>query len=77
MELQNDQSFETAASCRRCSIRCIGDFKMPGWPVRVDGKPPSLKRRLRCLGEHTGEVLGNWLGMTEAEVEALRAEGAL
>jgi crotonobetainyl-CoA:carnitine CoA-transferase CaiB-like acyl-CoA transferase len=29
------------------------------------------------LGEHTGSVLVRWLGMTEADVETLRAEGAL
>jgi hypothetical protein len=29
------------------------------------------------LGEHTRSVLVRWLGMTEAEVETLRADGAL
>jgi hypothetical protein len=27
------------------------------------------------LGQHNGEVLGGWLGIGAAEVEALRTEG--
>jgi hypothetical protein len=29
------------------------------------------------LGEHTAEVLGSWLGMSEADVAGLRGEGAV
>ena len=65
-----------AASCRRCIIRCIGDFKMPAWPVRVDGKPPRVETS-PVLGQHTGEVLQAWLGMSAGDVETLRGEGAV
>ena len=49
---------------------------MPGWPVRVDGKPPALSSS-PVLGEHTGEVLAEWLGLNAQAVEALRADGAV
>jgi crotonobetainyl-CoA:carnitine CoA-transferase CaiB-like acyl-CoA transferase len=53
-----------------------GKFKMPTWPVRVDGKPPRL-RPSPLLGQHSGEVLHAWLGLDAAEVAALKNEGVL
>jgi hypothetical protein len=44
--------------------------------VRVNGKPPTLVRAPE-LGEHTDGVLVSWLGMTQADVETLRRDGAL
>ena len=53
-----------------------GAFKMPTWPVRVDGKPPRLKPS-PLLGQHNGEVLNDWLGLDAGEVAALKREGVL
>ena len=53
-----------------------GDFKMPAWPVRVNGQPSTVVAS-PILGEHTGEVLRSWLDMTDPEVAALRSEGAV
>ena len=47
---------------------------MPTWPVRFDGAPPPIKPAPQ-LGEHTAEVLGDWLGLGASEVEALRDKG--
>jgi crotonobetainyl-CoA:carnitine CoA-transferase CaiB-like acyl-CoA transferase len=47
---------------------------MPAWPVRFDGAPPRVKPS-PLLGQHNAEVLGAWLGISAAEVDALRAEG--
>lgn len=49
-------------------------FKMPAWPVRVDGKASRLKAS-PVLGEHVDEVMNNWLGLNDAAVEALRSDG--
>ena len=52
-----------------------GDFKMPAWPVRVNGKPSRIASS-PMLGEHTTtccEMAGN----TEAEVATLRVTGVL
>jgi formyl-CoA transferase len=76
MELQNDQTFADRGIMQTIEHPKMGSYKMPTWPVRVDGKPPKLVRAPE-LGEHTGSVLVRWLGMTEADVETLRAEGAL
>ena len=48
-------------------------FKMAGWPVRFNGKTAAVKPA-PLLGQHSAEVLKDWLGMSEEQVAALRAE---
>jgi crotonobetainyl-CoA:carnitine CoA-transferase CaiB-like acyl-CoA transferase len=76
MELQNDQSFEDRGIMQVMHHPLHRDFKMPGWPVRVDGKPPALTAS-PVLGEHTGAVLSEWLGLNAQAVAALREDGAV
>ena len=75
MELTNEPSF-----ARRGILQTMehGDWKMtmPTWPVRFDGAPPRVKPA-PLLGEHTTEALGDWLGLSPAEVAALREEGVV
>ena len=76
MELQNDPSFVARGIMQTIHHPMHGDFKMPAWPVRIDGKTPQLESS-PVLGQHTREVLQAWLGMSGAEVEALRGQGVL
>jgi formyl-CoA transferase len=76
MELQNDKTFEDRGIMQVMRHPVHRDFKMPGWPVRIDGKPP-LVTSSPVLGEHTDTVLSEWLGLNGQAVEALRAEGAI
>lgn len=53
-----------------------GDYQVIGCPIKIESsdvevKPPPL------LGEHTEEVLNELLGITSAEVGALRDEGVV
>jgi crotonobetainyl-CoA:carnitine CoA-transferase CaiB-like acyl-CoA transferase len=47
---------------------------MPTWPVRFDGVPSEVKAA-PLLGEHTEEVLADWLGLDAAAVAGLRQDG--
>jgi crotonobetainyl-CoA:carnitine CoA-transferase CaiB-like acyl-CoA transferase len=76
MELQNDATFEQRGIMQTIHHPTHGDFKMPAWPVRIDGKPPTLVTS-PVLGQHTGEVLQSWLGISTGEVEALRGDGVV
>ena len=76
MELHDDKTFEDRGIMQVMRHPVHRDFKMPGWPVRVDGKPPALKPS-PVLGEHTDAVLHEWLGLNAQAVEALRADGAV
>jgi formyl-CoA transferase len=75
MELTNEPSFE-----RRGILQTVqhpsGPYKMPSWPVRFDGKPPKLAPA-PLLGQHCAQVFGEWLDMSEGDVEALRQEGVI
>jgi len=72
-ELLNDPNFEERAIIQKIQHPDHGAFKMAGWPVRFDGRPPSVKPA-PLLGQHSGEVLKDWLGMNEEQVSALRAD---
>ena len=75
MELQNDPSFEKRG-IMQVMDHPSGPFKMPAWPVRVDGKPPRVKPS-PLLGQHGAEVLNAWLGLGADEVAGLKREGVL
>jgi len=47
---------------------------MPTWPVRFDGVPTKVEPA-PLLGEHTTEVLSDWLGLDAAAVAKLRQDG--
>jgi formyl-CoA transferase len=47
---------------------------MPTWPVRFDGVPTKVEPA-PLLGEHTTEVLSDWLGLDAVVVEQLRQDG--
>ncbi len=47
---------------------------MPTWPVRFDGVPTKVEPA-PLLGEHTAEVLSDWLGLDAVTVAQLRQDG--
>ena len=38
------------------------DFQLPGYPVRMEATPWRLRRRAPKLGEHTSQIMKEWLG---------------
>ena len=71
----SDPSFEERGVMQTMSHPIHRPFKMPAWPVRVDGKASRLKSS-PILGEHTGKIMIDWLDLNEAAVTALKEEGA-
>jgi formyl-CoA transferase len=53
-----------------------GELRMPTFPVRFDGKPPKIAPA-PLLGQHTTEVFGAWLGMSERDVKGLKDDGVI
>jgi len=74
LELMNDPSLAERGIMQNVEHPTTGRYKMPAWPVRFDGAPAKVKPS-PLLGQHNAEVLGGWLGIGAAEVEALRTEG--
>jgi crotonobetainyl-CoA:carnitine CoA-transferase CaiB-like acyl-CoA transferase len=71
-ELLNDPDFENRGIMQTLQ-HPTGPFKMAGWPVRFNGKAAALKPA-PLLGQHSDEVLKDWLGMKDEQISALRAD---
>jgi crotonobetainyl-CoA:carnitine CoA-transferase CaiB-like acyl-CoA transferase len=72
-ELVNEPSFYERGILQHMTH---GERKMamPTWPVRFNEIPAKIEAA-PLLGEHTAEVLHDWLGLDEASVTALRSDG--
>lgn len=62
---------------RTISDRSIGDFQVPGNPLRFSEFPGHLPLIAPYLGEQNADVLGEYLGMSAAEVAQLEKDGVL
>ena len=49
-------------------------FKLRGFPVRLERTPWRLFRPAPKLGEHTGEVLAEWLGYSPEQITSVAAK---
>jgi formyl-CoA transferase len=76
MELNNDVTFEQRGIMQTMVHPVHKPFKMPAWPVRVDGRPTRLKPS-PMLGQHTDEVLRDWLNLDEGAVAELKTDGSV
>ena len=57
--------------------RSIGEFQVPGMPLRFSEFPGHLDLEAPYLGEQNADVLGAYLSMSGEEVAALEREGVL
>ena len=55
----------------------IGPMKVNGNPIKLLDTMPEVRCPAPTLGQHNQEILHEMLGMTEADVQALAAEGVL
>ncbi|HVC44126.1 MAG TPA: CoA transferase [Candidatus Binataceae bacterium] len=62
---------------RRVRDRTLGEFDLPGFPLRFSAFPGTLELQAPTLGEHNAAVLGRYLGYTPERVGALEAQGVL
>ena len=54
-----------------------GAFRYAGWPYKMSGSPPEVRRPAPLLGQHNQEVLCGLLGYSEGELDELRRSGAV
>ncbi|MGO8834076.1 MAG: CoA transferase, partial [Roseiarcus sp.] len=55
----------------------LGELTITGFPLKFSEFPDLPTIEAPLLGEHGGEVLKQYLGMSDAKVAALRASGVL
>ena len=71
-ELADDKSFQDRKIRQTMKHPTVGDYVMSGWPVRFGGTPPAVGAA-PLLGQHSGDVLADWISMDRAEIAALKA----
>ena len=55
----------------------LGDFDLPGFPLKFSAFPDALPLEAPTLGEHNREILTRYLGYDSARVAELERSGAL
>ncbi|HJU11505.1 MAG TPA: hypothetical protein VJ728_11540, partial [Candidatus Binataceae bacterium] len=62
---------------RRVSDPALGEFEIPGFPVKFSDWEPPTRLKASRVGEDNQAVLNDLLGLSGQEIEALYAEGVL
>jgi crotonobetainyl-CoA:carnitine CoA-transferase CaiB-like acyl-CoA transferase len=57
--------------------RILGDFQIPGFPLRFSSFPARLELDAPLLGEHNGRILASYLGYAPERISQLEREGVL
>ena len=70
-ELADDKTFQERKIRQTMKHPVVGDYVMSGWPVRFGGEPPALGPA-PLLGQHSGNVLADWLKMDKDSIGALK-----
>jgi crotonobetainyl-CoA:carnitine CoA-transferase CaiB-like acyl-CoA transferase len=76
LELWNDPTFEQRQIMQTIQHPKVGPFKMVGWPVRFEGKPPPVTPS-PLLGQNNEEVLSAWLGLDRDTIGGLKNGGVI
>jgi crotonobetainyl-CoA:carnitine CoA-transferase CaiB-like acyl-CoA transferase len=54
-----------------------GTFQIPGMPLKFSEFPDDLELTAPTMGQHNAEVLREWLGLNETEIDTLRSANVL
>ncbi|MGH7984857.1 MAG: CaiB/BaiF CoA transferase family protein [Candidatus Binataceae bacterium] len=76
-EAMNHPHLRERHTVRTIHDRLLGDFQVPGVPMRFSGFPGELELEAPFLGEHNERVLTGYLGYTPARVRELVEQGVL
>jgi formyl-CoA transferase len=67
-ELMNDPALRKRGMFAEVTHPTRGTFAIPGWPVKMSDSSVPV-RTAPLLGQHTAELLSEWIGMNKAEIE--------
>jgi crotonobetainyl-CoA:carnitine CoA-transferase CaiB-like acyl-CoA transferase len=62
---------------QRVHDRLLGDFSVPGFPLRFSAFPERLELEAPFLGEHNANILSRYLGYTPDRIKQLERDGVL
>jgi crotonobetainyl-CoA:carnitine CoA-transferase CaiB-like acyl-CoA transferase len=70
-EIADDPTFKQRKIRQTMAHPAIGSYTMSGWPVRFGDAPPAVGPA-PLLGQHSGNVLADWLKMDDVAIGTLR-----
>jgi crotonobetainyl-CoA:carnitine CoA-transferase CaiB-like acyl-CoA transferase len=76
-ELNQDPQLAQRDMFRNVTHDRLGEIDVPGCPIRLTDTPPGFSKPCPDFGQHTNEILSQWLGKTEGEIQALREDGSV
>ena len=76
-EAMNHPHLRERGTVRTINDRLLGDFEVPGFPLRFSEFPKRLDLEAPLLGEHNEKILTEYLGYTPEMVKRLASEGVL
>ncbi|MSR13671.1 MAG: CoA transferase [Gammaproteobacteria bacterium] len=69
--------FEKRGTLRTVKDPILGDFVIPGFPLRFSEQPEFPELTAPLLGQHNEQVLGELLGYSAARISALKRDGVM
>ena len=57
--------------------RLLGEFQIPGFPLRFSSFPERLELQAPLLGEHNNQILSSYLGYSADQIASLERDGVL
>lgn len=76
-EVVNDPHMHARRALEWIDHPDLGRIPVPNSPLRYEGVPPMAIVPSRRLGEDNRAVYGDWLGLADAEIAALRSEDVI
>jgi crotonobetainyl-CoA:carnitine CoA-transferase CaiB-like acyl-CoA transferase len=76
-EVMNDPHMHGRGTLEVVDHYDYGPVVLPNSPLRFHGADPVPTRVSPHVGEHNAEVYGDWLGLSTAELDRLRADGVI
>jgi CoA:oxalate CoA-transferase len=73
----NDPHMHERGMLARVEHPELGPIVVPTNPLRLHGLPKAPLIPSPKVGQHNAEIYGDWLGLSTAELDALKAEGVI
>ena len=77
IEVMNDPHMHARGMLEWFEDQDLGRVVLPGSPLMIHGADRVATVSSPKLGQHNQEIYGQWLGMSDASIEALKKEGTI